>query len=189
MKRLSPLSFLSILFILSFTIPSLAQTEKGWRSVGGTGRLTLDFENKNYYFNLAPEVYWFIGKDFALGTDFGVGLATSTTGPDTMQTKGSSFDAYVTPGVRYYFREVEHKWRPYVFGNAGFEMYANRYKVGNADAVKTNGSGFRGYAGAGLAWFFSDHAAFDIRLHVMDYTREDIMFNPSFAIGIQAFFD
>lgn len=185
MKRL----FLLALFTVALSLPSLAQTEKGWRSVGGTGRLTLDFKNSSHYFDLSPEVYWFVADNFALGTDFGIGFFTSTTGPDSLETKASSVDAYVTPGIRYYFRDVEKKWRPYGFLNGGFETYANRTKVGNADAVKSSGNGFRGYAGAGLAWFFSDHAAFDIRLHVVDYTRNDIYFNPSFAIGIQAFFD
>jgi hypothetical protein len=90
--------------------------------------------------------------------------------------------------VRYYFRDVENKWRPYAFLNAGVETYANRNETSNI-VYKSDGTGFVGYLGGGLAWFFNEHAAFDMRLHLLDYTREDAQFNPAFSIGIQAFFD
>jgi len=176
---------LLLVSICSFALALPAQTDKGWRSVGGTGRLTLDFKNKSHFFQLSPELYWFIAEDFALGTDFGLGFSSSK--PDD-STSSSGVSTYVTPGLRYYFRTTEESWRPYLFGNGGFEYYANHAKV-NGVGFNSDGSGFRGYAGTGVGWFFSDHAAFDIRLYVVDYTRNDIYFNPSFAIGIQAFFD
>jgi hypothetical protein len=39
-----------------------------------------------------------------------------------------------------------------------------------------------------LDWFFNEHAAFDVRLHLIDYTRETAEFNPTFTIGLQAYF-
>lgn len=179
MKRI----FLALAF-LALLVNLPAQTDKGWRSVGGTGRLTLDFKNSSYYFDLSPEAYWFVANSFALGTDFGAGFFSNKVNDSTSDSQVS---AYATLGARYYFSDTEHKWRPYLFGNAGYEVYAGHSKM---NGVKTNSSsnGFRGYAGAGLAWFFSEHAAFDTRLHIFDYTRNDIFFNPSFSIGIQAFF-
>ena len=181
MKRL----LLASAILISVSTCSFAQTDKGWRSVGGTGTLALDFKNNSYTFGLTPELYWFVGNNFALGTDFGVGFY-STKMSDSSSVSGMS--AYVTPGVRYFFGTTDHKWRPYVFGNGGFEYSAGHVKAGNSTTNSTS-SGFRGYAGAGLDWFFNQHAAFDIRLHVIDYTQKSAAFNPTFSIGLQAFFD
>lgn len=181
MKRLLTITIL----ISTLSISAFAQTDKGWRSVGGSGMLRLDFTTPtNTYFGLAPEIYWFVADKFAIGTDFGFGFNSSKTNDST---SFNGVDAYVTPGLRYYFRDVEKKWRPYGFLNGGFEVYANTSRF-NYISTKSSGSGFRGYAGLGLAWFFNEHAAFDIRLHAFDYTRNDIEFNPTFTIGIQAFF-
>jgi hypothetical protein len=181
MKRL----LLLLAFAGLFVTPSISQTEKGWRSVGGTGMIRIGTETPAFNFRLSPELYWFIAEDFALGLDFGGDINTSKPN-DT--TSYSDVGAYVAPGLRYYFRDVEKKWRPYAFLNAGLETYAISSKTG-ALKTKTNGTGFLGYAGAGLAWFFNKNAAFDMRLHAIDYTRNDVRFNPAFSIGIQAFFD
>lgn len=174
--------------LLAFSVSMYAQTDKGWRSVGGTGRLQLDFKNKGYYFNLSPEMYWFVGNNFALGLDFGVGMFSQKTQVnDSTTVKTRQFSAYAAPGLRYYFSDTEHKWRPYVFGNGGYEFYATHINTNGADSNNSSG-GFRGYAGLGLGWFFSEHAAFDTRVHLVDYTQNDIAFNPYFSIGIQAFF-
>ncbi len=180
MKRLYCIIALTTLLAL----PSFSQTDKGWRSVGGSGMLQLDFKNSNYNFGLAPEMYWFVADKFALGFDFGFGFGTIKINDST---SSSYINAYVAPGIRYYFRDTEKKWRPYAFLNGGYESYADHFKMNN---VKTNttSTGFRGYAGMGLAWFFNEHAAFDMRLHVIDYTRNQAAFNPTFTIGIQAFF-
>jgi hypothetical protein len=181
MKRL----LLVFSFAALFTLPSLSQTEKGWRSVGGTGMLRIGTETPSFRFALSPELYWFVAEDFAIGLDFGVGFFTQKPNDTTAY---SNVDLYVAPGFRYYFRDIEKKWRPYAFLNGGLETYANSTKIGSS-TVKSDGTGFVGYAGAGLAWFFNDHAAFDMRLHAIDYTRNDFQFNPAFSIGIQAFFD
>lgn len=168
-----------------FAVPSISQTQKGWRSVGGTGMLKIGVETPAFSFRLSPELYWFVAEDFALGLDFGAGLFSTKVNDSTSY---NDVDAYVAPGLRYYFRDVENKWRPYAFLNAGLETYAATSKTNNV-TTKLNGTGFLGYAGVGLAWFFNEHAAFDMRLHAIDYTRKDVAFNPAFSIGIQAFFD
>ena len=94
---------------------------------------------------------------------------------------------YVAPGFRFYFRDPEKKWRPYLFGNGGYEAQASHSKLGSTSNNYTN-TGFKGYAGVGEAWFFSDHAAFDMRLHVIDFSLSKATFSPSIYIGIQAFF-
>ncbi|HTL83158.1 MAG TPA: outer membrane beta-barrel protein, partial [Bacteroidia bacterium] len=174
---------------LLFVLNSTAQTDKGWRSVGGTGHLTLDFKNKAQSFDLSPELYWFVGNNFALGTDFGFGFFNSTSG-DSIKTKSSGTYGYVTPGFRYFFGNTDHKWRPYAFLNGGYEFQASHLKVGTYSS-SSSASGFKGYAGMGLDWFFNEHAAFDIRLHVIDFgldnsltpVKTDAKFNPSFSIG------
>lgn len=181
MKR----ALLFFVFAALITIPSISQTEKGWRSVGGTGLIHIGIKDPAFTFELSPELYWFVAEDFALGMDFGFGINTQEL---TDSTSSSSLNAYLAPGARYYFRDVEKKWRPYAFLNAGVETYSSAYKT-NAGTFKSDGTGFVGYAGAGLAWFFNEHAAFDMRLHLLDYTREDFAFNPTFRIGVQAFFD
>jgi hypothetical protein len=180
MKRICFIS----LFAILFSFYSFSQTDKGWRSVGGTGNLNLNFKNNSYTFGLNPEIYWFVANSFALGTDFGAGFYSIKTSDST---SSSSFNVYVTPGFRFYFRDPEKKWRPYVFGNGGFEAVSSHSKFANA-TTNSSSFGFRGYAGVGEAWFFSDHAAFDIRLHLIDYTLGSAAFNPNFSIGIQAFF-
>lgn len=181
MKR----TLLLFAFVALLTLPSISQTEKGWRSVGGTGMIRIGTKTPSFQFNLSPELYWFVAEDFALGLDFGFGFGSVRQNDST---SSSSLNAYVAPGLRYYFRDVEKKWRPYVFLNAGIETYADSYKSNNV-TYKSDGSGFLGYAGGGMAWFFNEHAAFDMRLHVIDYTRDDAAFNPALSIGIQAFFD
>lgn len=189
---------------------SIAQnpTDKGWRSVGGTGNLHFDLDasdGTDNYFNLAPEVYWFVGNSFGLGTDFG--FSSSTMGDkikDTSKTTSQSVGFWVTPGFHFYFRDPEKAWRPYMFLNAGFSYtgYRNKYTNEINPALNYDNSsstkGFRGYTGAGLAWFFSDHAAFDIRLRVLDLypgtnsngdPEMKFGYNPDFMIGVQAFFD
>ena len=189
MKR----TLLLVAFASLISSVAFSQTDKGWRSVGGTGNLTLDFKNHVQSFNLSPELYWFVHDKIALGVDFGMGFFA--TRPDD-STSASNVSGFATGGFRYYFSDTEHKWRPYMFLNAGYEFYAAHTKFSGVTS-NTNGNGFRGYAGAGLAWFFNEHAAFDMRVHIIDYglnnsispPESDIMFNPSFSIGIQAFFD
>lgn len=192
-----------IIFFCAFVIPVFAfaqrPTDKGWRSVGGTGNLRFDLDASDgtvHQFTLGPEVYWFVANSFALGTDFGFGMyASKTNQGDTVTFRSQSISLWVTPGFRFYFREPEKAWRPYVFANAGLGYTGNHVSVkhDNNSANDTDGrssnSGFRGYTGAGMAWFFSDHAAFDIRLRVLDYNIDALQYDPVFSIGVQAFFD
>lgn len=197
---------------LTISVSAFAQypTDKGWRSVGGTGNLHFDLDNSDgtyNYFNLSPEVYWFVGNSFALGTDFGFGMSTNKYDivPDSVTFSSQNINFWVTPGFRFYVRDPEKKWRPYFFGNIGYTIgtshSSTKYSYNSAlntesnpDAVK----GLKSYAGTGMAWFFSDHAAFDIRLKVLDiYPGTDsngdpkmqVGYSPDFMIGVQAFFD
>lgn len=194
---------------ISISVSAFGQhpTDKGWRSVGGSGNLHFDLDNSDGTFNsfdLGPEVYWFVGNSFALGTDFGFGMNTSKYEDTATLTKSQSIRMWVTPGFRFYMREPEKAWRPYVFANVGFQYsgghYNLEYKTGSTPDVdsKSSASGLYGYTGAGLAWFFSDHAAFDIRCKVLNIspvagpnnsTDMEFGYSPTFAIGVQAFFD
>jgi hypothetical protein len=191
---------------ISVSVSAFAQhpTDKGWRSVGGTGNLDNSDGTLNT-FNLGPEVYWFVGNSFGLGTDFGFGMLNSKDEDSTSIDKFQSISFWVTPGFRFYMRDPEKAWRPYVFANVGFQYTgihtSTEYKIGSAPDVSGSSSskGLRGYTGTGLAWFFSDHAAFDIRLRVLDiYPGNDPVtgdptmnfgYSPDFMIGVQAFFD
>jgi hypothetical protein len=194
---------------LAVSVSVFAQhpTDKGWRSVGGTGNLHFDLDNSDgtyNYFNLGPEVYWFVGNSFGLGTDFGFSMANSKNEDSTMIWKSQNVGMWVTPGFRFYMRDPEKTWRPYFFANAGFQYNGSHssteYKIGPLPDTDSKGSskGLRGYTGLGTAWFFSDHAAFDIRLRVFDlYPGTDsngdpemrFSYSPDFMIGVQAFFD
>ncbi|HET6991605.1 MAG TPA: hypothetical protein VFJ43_09795, partial [Bacteroidia bacterium] len=89
----------------------------------------------------------------------------------------------------FYFRDpAKYHWRPYIFANGGFEMLTGHDKVGNNAGTTYSSNGFRGYAGIGEAWFFSDHAAFDMRLHLIDFSYSTAVFAPTIYIGIQAHF-
>lgn len=178
---------------VSFSAAAQHPTDKGWRSVGGTGRLYIDLDGSdgiNNAFSLVPETYWFVANSFALGTDFGVGFGVSKFDlTDSTSQKSQYASGWITPGFRFYFREPEKKWRPYVFGNAGYTFGSARTKITGQPDATSSSNGFRGYAGGGLAWFFSDHAAFDIRMTLIDYNASSLYYNPDFRIGIQAFFD
>ncbi len=184
---------LSLLLCSSLTAIAQHPTDKGWRSVGGTGRLYLDIDGDslhNNVFSLSPEVYWFVGNSFGLGTDFGFSMNnTRNVVNDSLTTSSQSISMWVTPGFRFYFREPEKAWRPYMLVNGGFGYNATRTKVSGMPDNVSKGSGFRGYGGMGVAWFFSDHAAFDIRYKMIDYNIDNLYFNPEFMIGVQAFFD
>jgi hypothetical protein len=194
---------------ITISVSAFAQhpTDKGWRSVGGTGNLHFDLtgDDGTYnYFNLGPEVYWFVGNSFALGTDFGFGLNNSKLEDSLTIAKSQTISMWVAPGFRFYMRDPEKTWRPYFFGNIGYQYsgvhYSTEYKTGSTADYdsKSSTTGLRSYAGAGMAWFFSDHAAFDIRLRILDiYPGYDaagepkvtVGYNPDFMIGVQAFFD
>jgi hypothetical protein len=195
---------------ISISVSAFAQhpTDKGWRSVGGTGNLHFDLDGSdgiNHNFQLAPEVYWFVANSFGLGADFGFSMyANKADQGDTITVRSQSMNMWVAPGFHFYFREPEKAWRPYVFLNAGFQYSGGHYstKYENNPSANTSGStstkGFRGYTGAGVAWFFSDHAAFDVRMRVIDLypqrnasnqTEMEVNYSPSFSIGVQAFFD
>lgn len=192
---------------ISISVSAFAQhpTDKGWRSVGGTGNLRFDLDaddGTSHYFSLSPEVYWFVANSFGLGTDFGFSMyANKTELGDTASNSNQNISMWVTPGFHFYFRDPEKAWRPYVFLNAGYQYTGSHYKIKMGGNTTTGGSsttGFRGYTGAGLAWFFSDHAAFDIRMRVLDlypYRNADnkvemeVGYSPTFMIGVQAFFD
>ncbi|HTF02932.1 MAG TPA: outer membrane beta-barrel protein [Bacteroidia bacterium] len=183
-------------------------TDKGWRSVGGTGNLYFDFDGSDGTFNrfeLGPEVYWFVGNSFGLGTDFGFSMnSNKMEQSDTVTFRSQSISMWVAPGFRFYMREPEKAWRPYIFANAGFQ-YSGSHSTTDYDnsAItdldsKSSTSGFRGYGGVGMAWFFSDHAAFDIRARLFnvypgfnDQGEKALEFgySPSIMIGVQAFFD
>ncbi len=194
---------------ITISVSAFAQhpTDKGWRSVGGTGNLHFDLDGDDgtyNYFNLGPEVYWFVGNSFGLGTDFGFGMNMNKVEDTAQIDKYQSVSMWVTPGFRFYMRDAEKTWRPYVFANVGYQYSAvhrrTEYKTGTTadyDSKATN-SGLRGYTGAGLAWFFSDHAAFDIRCKVLDLypgrnsnndPEMQFSYSPDFTIGVQAFFD
>lgn len=197
---------------LTISVSAFAQhpTDKGWRSVGGTGNLHFDLDGSDgtyNYFNLGPEVYWFVGNSFALGTDFGFGSSTNKYDiiEDSITYKSQSFGMWVTPGFRFYMRDPEKTWRPYFFGNIGYTFSSShnstKYSYNSALNTESNPDptkGLKSYAGTGMAWFFSDHAAFDIRLKVLDiYPGTDangdpkmqVGYSPDFMIGVQAFFD
>lgn len=195
---------------LSISVSAFAQhpTDKGWRSVGGTGNLHFDLDGSDGTYNnfqLAPEVYWFVANSFGLGTDFGFNMNSGKSDQgDTITVKSQSISMWVTPGFHFYFREPEKAWRPYVFLNGGFQYTGSHYSTtyaGNASmntSGKTSTTGFRGYTGAGAAWFFSDHAAFDIRMRILDlypgrdaanHAEMQVSYSPNFMIGVQAFFD
>lgn len=173
-----------LLFTIVSAISLSAQTDKGWRSVGGNGSLRLDFKDKSYGFSLNPELYFFVANNFAIGADFGGGFGYSKANDSTSV---SSVFGYVAPGACYYFRDTEHKWRPYVIGNIGYELSATHSKLGSVTA-NSNYNGLRAYAGGGLAWFFTEHAAFDTRMYIFNYSGSTARFYPSFSIGIQAYF-
>lgn len=198
--------------VISISVTAFAQnpTDKGWRSVGGTGNIQFDLDPDDgtyNYFNLAPEVYWFVGNSFALGTDFGFGMSTNKYDlvPDSVTFRSQNLSVWVTPGFRFYMRDPEKAWRPYFFGNIGYSVMTSRtstkHEFNSSLNTETNPdptSGLRSYAGAGMAWFFSDHAAFDIRLKVIDILpgrdvngdpEMQVNYSPSFMIGVQAFFD
>lgn len=185
-----------VLFIaslcVSFAAAAQHPTDKGWRSVGGTGRLYIDLDGSNGTSNtflLRPETYWFVGNSFSIGADFafGAGFSKFKFGDSTVTSQFIS--GGVAPGFRFFFREPEKKWRPYVFGNAGYGFGTYRTKRTGVPDVVSKSNGFIGYTGGGMAWFFSDHAAFDIRMTVIDYSGGELYYNPDFTIGIQAFFD
>lgn len=199
-----------LLFATLFvSVSAFAQhpTDKGWRSVGGTGNLHFDLDNSDgtdNIFTLGPEVYWFVGNSFGLGTDFGFSMLNSRHEDSLTIDKSQSLTMWVAPGFRFYMRDPEKTWRPYIFANVGYQYSGthNRieYKTGPAADYdnKYTESGLRGYTGTGMAWFFSDHAAFDIRLRVLNlYPRLDsnghlkmqVDYSPNFMIGVQAFFD
>jgi hypothetical protein len=194
---------------ISISVSAFAQhpTDKGWRSVGGTGNLHFDLDNSdgtNNYFQLGPEVYWFVGNSFGLGTDFGFSMMNSKFEDTAQINKNQNISFWVTPGFRFYMRDPEKSWRPYFFANVGFQYSgyhsSTEYKTGSLPDVSGSSStkGLRGYTGAGLAWFFSDHAAFDIRCKVLDLypgsnsagdPEMQFGYSPDFTIGVQAFFD
>lgn len=203
-----------LLLFAAITVSSMAfaqyPTDKGWQSVGGTGNLHFDLDGDDgtdNYFNLAPEVYWFVANSFALGTDFGFGMNTSKRDyfGDSMTVKSQSLSLWVTPGFRFYVRDPEKAWRPYFFGNIGYQLTTShsstKFKYNSALDSESNPDpmkGLRSYAGTGMAWFFSDHAAFDIRLKLIDVYPDldsngdnttSVAFSPDFMIGVQAFFD
>jgi hypothetical protein len=194
---------------ITISVSAFAQhpTDKGWRSVGGTGNLHFDLDNSDgtvNQFQLGPEVYWFVGNSFGIGTDFGFSMFNSKFEDSTSIDKSQSISMWVTPGFRFYMREPEKAWRPYIFANVGFQYsgshYTTEYKIGSTPDYdsKSSSSGLRGYTGTGLAWFFSSNAAFDIRLRILDIypgtnaTGDPEMqfgYSPDFTIGVQAFFD
>lgn len=195
---------------MAVSVVAVAQhpTDKGWRSVGGVGNLHFDFDGSDgtdNNFSLAPEVYWFVGNSFGLGTDFGFTMMSHKSDQgDTITSRSQSISMWVTPGLRFYFRDPEKAWRPYYFLNGGFQYTGNHssMKYDNAPSLdtdsKSSNSGFRGYTGLGMAWFFSDHAAFDIRMRILDLypgyndngeKAMQVGYSPDFMIGVQAFFD
>lgn len=185
--------FLGLTLVMSTFALAQHPTDKGWRSVGGTGRLYIDLDGSdglNNSFSLVPETYWFVANSFALGTDIGVGFGSSKFDLNDSTTQKQQYaSGWIAPGFRFYFREPEKKWRPYVFANAGYVFGSARTKITGQPDGKSTTSGFRGYGGGGLAWFFSDHAAFDIKMTLFDYSMDTFYYNPDFKIGIQAFFD
>lgn len=200
---------LLLLAAISLSVSAFAQnsTDRGWRSVGGTGSINLDFNSDDGTYNslaLAPELYWFVGNSFALGVDFGFGFSTLKREDTTVLNRSQQINFWVAPGARYYMGNPENKWRPYAFGNAGYQYAVSRYDLDykSSSATDVSGSsdlgGLRAYAGLGAAWFFTDHAAFDFRMTVLDFYPEiddqghrgiGFDYSPSFQIGIQAFFE
>lgn len=210
--NISPMKKIFILTAVCLSAFAFAQhpTDKGWRSVGGTGNLHFDLDGDDgtyNSFNLAPEVYWFVGNSFALGTDFGFGMSTSKYDNfgDSVTYKTQSLSLWITPGFRFYMRDPEKAWRPYFFGNIGYQLTSSHssqtYNYNsslNSEQNPDPTKGLRSYAGTGMAWFFSDHAAFDIRLKVLDIypgynsngdPAAQVGYSPDFMIGVQAFFD
>jgi hypothetical protein len=201
-------SLMKRLLILALLLTSAAlfaqhPTDKGWRSVGGTGNLRFDLDGDDsrwHSFSLSPEMYFFIGNSFAVGADFGFSLASARSIDSMVILKARQVNLWVAPGLRFYMRDPEKAWRPYLFANAGYQYSAVKYTVEQRTGTQTVNSatvevsGFRAYGGAGLAWFFSDHAAFDIRMRALDYYPQsqnnmELSYSPVFMIGVQAFFD
>lgn len=199
MKRLLLLAAITI----SVSVVAQNPTDRGWRSVGGTGNIHIDLDNDDglyHNFTLSPELYWFVGNSFALGFDFGFSMYSGRREDTTVLTRTKNIDMWIAPGARFYMREPEKAWRPYVFANVGYQYSAGYYNLDykSTTATDVKGSsdygGLRAYTGLGTAWFFSDHAAFDIRMRVLNFypagsSDLELDYSPTFSFGVQAFFD
>jgi hypothetical protein len=198
---------LLLITAISISVSAFAQhpTDKGWRSVGGTGNLHIDLDGTDgtdHTFGLAPEFYWFVGNSFGLGADFGFNMNSHKREQgDSLTTRNQTISGWIAPGFHFYFRDPEKAWRPYAFANVGYRYTGHHYSTRTSSGTTKGSSSTRGlmaYAGAGLAWFFSDHAAFDMRMRVLDVApyrdyqnslKTNLSFSPTFSFGIQAFFD
>jgi hypothetical protein len=170
----------------------VSPTQKGRRSFGCIGNFGWDSYYNEWAITLSPEMYWFVADNFGVGSDIGLGYA-SEKGEGFSPTSGSSswhnrdFTFSVAPGARYFFLAGK-KVRPYAFANGGIG-FSFFHRTNNATEILSSGSDLQAYAGAGMAWFISEHAALDVRLRGIDVQGNEVFFGSTFGIGFQAFFN
>ncbi|MFT3902088.1 MAG: hypothetical protein QM727_02905 [Niabella sp.] len=147
MKKL----FIAAAFLVA-GLAGKAQTEKGNYIIGAQlANIGADLRDgaNTFKLGLSPRAGWFLQDNFALGAEVQLGLTAS-------KASKPMFDYGVVPFARYYFpvQAINHveKTRFFAEASAG---------VGGMAYSGENTVGFKGGAGAGIAYFVSPNIALE----------------------------
>ncbi|GAB3019603.1 hypothetical protein GCM10027051_25790 [Niabella terrae] len=153
-----------------------AQTEKGNVIVGAQlANIGANIREGSSSFNLSlsPRAGWFIKDDWAVGAEVNLNM--------TFQEGDDPIGWGIVPFARYYFPgegfEVVKKTRIFAEAGAG---------VGGEGTGGETTTGFRGFAGAGVAYFVSENIALETgaRLGLIAGSGATTL-NPNINLGFQ----
>jgi hypothetical protein len=160
------------LFIISLSITSMAQTEKGSKLIGGTG--TLHFGTGNYKGTLlafTPRFGGFAANNFAIGASAPLYLYTYEG--ETTSSIG------ISPFLRGYFGKSPTRF--FLEGRIGYQRYS--YKSDDSNFDNSTNSFVYG-AGLGVTHFISDRVGLEFLLSYDDAGDDGTIINISNLTGV-----
>ena len=171
MKKLTTLVLLGVLCLNQL----YAQTEKGNISLGTTSTLGgssagLNFtsnnqdEEKEFNFNLSPNIGIFVSDNFLIGGT--LALDYSRLKDDDFDFEATSTGFRIGPLLRYYF--TDSKIKPFINFNPTFTSVSQKTEV-RGDEAEFDLSGFSMLGNVGVAFFLNEKLSLDLSLGI-NYT-------------------
>jgi hypothetical protein len=160
-------------FILLANIPSLAQTEKGTKLVGGGARMHIS----DGYFSagIFPNAGLFVKDNFVLGAS----LPLHYSG----HSNGSSIQLGLTPFARHYFGKGPT--RLFALAALGYSHDWRHRK--HEDHTSSSGYG-TGSVGVGLVYFLTNQIGVEARVTYDGFIRNDnYLGSVNFGLGFQIY--
>ncbi|HLP21279.1 MAG TPA: hypothetical protein VK174_13295 [Chitinophagales bacterium] len=176
------------ILLLSVSLASFGQVDKGMMAIGGNVDVSLSFQSTTSNFNMAinPTLAVFAVRGLAIGGRYSFGV-TSRRAFNVQQNEYRTTTTFVTgigPTVKYYIGKKQLKG--FVAANGSY-MVSTQLTKGNVG----NKNGFSAGGAVGMAYFFNPHIGLETGFYVQasGYEGDFPITRGGISVGIFTFLD